>query len=168
MADLTTSIGIPDGVKVSAQQGVVKCTGPKGEIVKAFKPKDLKIIVEGQKITVSSPDRSMANTVEAHLKNMFRGAKDGYVHKLKAIYSHFPLTLEVKGKEILIKNFIGEKQPRKAKVVGSTKVEPKGQEVTVSGPSKEDVGQTIANLKTATKIRKRDSRVFQDGLYLVE
>jgi len=38
----------------------------------------------------------------------------------------------------------------------------------ITGPNKEDVGQTVSNIKTATKIRKRDSRVFQDGLYMVE
>jgi large subunit ribosomal protein L6 len=68
----------------------------------------------------------------------------------------------------MIKNFLGEKQPRKAKIVGQTKVEAKGQEMTVSGLSKEEVGQTIANLKSATRIRNRDSRVFQDGFYIIE
>ena len=76
--------------------------------------------------------------------------------------------MEVKGKEMLIKNFLGEKQPRKAKIPGQTKVEVKGQEVTVTGLSKEDVGQTIANIRSATRIRNRDSRVFQDGFYIVE
>jgi len=88
--------------------------------------------------------------------------------KLKIIYAHFPVSVEIKGKEIMIKNFIGEKQPRRARIMGSTKVESKGTEMNLSGNSKEDIGQTFANIKSATKIRNRDSRVFQDGFYLVE
>ncbi|MBI4399385.1 50S ribosomal protein L6, partial [Candidatus Micrarchaeota archaeon] len=81
---------------------------------------------------------------------------------------HFPISIEIKDKKLVIKNFLGEKQPRSAKIVGTTKIEVKGQEVTISGTSKDDVGQTVANLVNATRISDRDSRVFQDGLYIIE
>ena len=68
----------------------------------------------------------------------------------------------------MIKNFLGEKQPRKTRIVGNTKLEVKGQEVTVSGCDKDAIGATIANLRTATKIKDKDPRVFQDGLYVIE
>ena len=99
---------------------------------------------------------------------MANGVVGGYSAKLKMLYSHFPISVEIKGKEILIKNFLGEKQPRRAKIMGQTKVESKGQEMSITGISKEEVGQTIANIKSATRIRKRDSRVFQDGFYVIE
>ena len=38
----------------------------------------------------------------------------------------------------------------------------------VNGVDIEEVGQTIANIRQATRIRDRDSRVFQDGVYPVE
>ncbi|MEM3690235.1 MAG: 50S ribosomal protein L6, partial [Candidatus Micrarchaeia archaeon] len=63
---------------------------------------------------------------------------------------------------------IGEKKPRVASIVGDTKVEVKGSEIFVSGVDKEAVGQTCANICSATCIRNKDSRVFQDGIYLVE
>ena len=67
-----------------------------------------------------------------------------------------------------IKNFLGEKQPRKTTVIGEkTKVEVKGQVLTISGPDKDAVGQTASNIKQATKIKEKDSRVFQDGFYAV-
>ena len=56
----------------------------------------------------------------------------------------------------------------RVKIIGATKVESKGQEMTISGICKDDVGQTFSNLKIGTKIRNRDSRVFQDGYYIVE
>jgi large subunit ribosomal protein L6 len=37
--------------------------------------------------------------------------------------------------------------------------------VTVKGEDKEGVGQTANNIVRATKIRARDTRVFQDGIY---
>jgi large subunit ribosomal protein L6 len=41
----------------------------------------------------------------------------------------------------------------------------KGQNVRVYGTSLDDVSQTAANIRLACKIRNKDSRVFQDGLY---
>ena len=61
-----------------------------------------------------------------------------------------------------------EKTPRKAKILGDTKVEVKGQEVIVSGSNKEDTGQTAANIETACRLNKYDRRIFQDGIYIQE
>jgi large subunit ribosomal protein L6 len=131
-----------------------------------FPQNDIKIEQKDGEISVIG-QKMIANTFNAHMRNMFKGVTEGHSHNLKVIYSHFPIAMEVKGKEIIIKNFLGEKQPRHARIIGDTKVEAKGSAMAISGPSKYDVGQTIANLRTATKIRKLDSRVFQDGIYPV-
>ena len=158
---------ITEGAKVSVDGLKVTVSGAKGTLVRDFAHPDVKISVKGDVVEVTGP-LAMANTVESHINNMAMGVVNGYTKKLKILYSHFPVAVEVKGREIMIKNFLGEKQPRKVRIMGTTKVEAKGQEVTISGPSKDDVGQTVANIKSATKIRNRDSRVFQDGFYLVE
>jgi large subunit ribosomal protein L6 len=158
---------IPEGAKVEVNGQQVKVSGPKGTLSMAFSYPGLSLAANGDEFTASGP-KEMIRTVEAHVKNMAIGVTKGYTLKAKAIYAHFPITVEVKGKEILIKNFLGEKQPRRASIVGQTKVEAKGQEITISGPSKYEVGQTFSNLKAATRIRDRDSRVFQDGFYIVE
>ncbi|MCX8198150.1 MAG: 50S ribosomal protein L6 [Candidatus Micrarchaeota archaeon] len=158
---------IPDGAKVSVEGSKVTVSGPKGTLSRVFPGAGASIQLKDGELSVSA-DKRMARTIETHIQNMAIGVTSGYSKKLKALYSHFPISTEVKGQEILIKNFLGEKQPRKAKIVGQTKVEVKGQELTVSGISKEDVSQTIANLKSATRIRDRDSRIFQDGYYVIE
>jgi len=158
---------ISEGAKVSLDGEKVTVSGPKGTLVRTFHTPDAKMEVKNGEFSATGT-KMMATTIEAHVKNMAIGVTEGYSKKLKSLFSHFPISLEVKGKEMFIKNFLGEKQPRKAKIMGQTKVEAKGQEVTISGPSKEEVGQTIANLKSATKIRNRDSRVFQDGYYVIE
>jgi large subunit ribosomal protein L6 len=40
--------------------------------------------------------------------------------------------------------------------------------VVLTGIDKEKVGNTAANIEHATRIRKRDPRVFQDGIYITE
>ena len=158
---------IIDGAKVTAEGNKVTVAGAKGTLTRDFDHPDLKLTVANGEVKAEG-ELMMVNTAEAHIMNMMKGVTEGYAKKVKILYSHFPITVEIKGKEMLIKNFLGEKQPRKAKIMGATKVEAKGQEVNISGPSKEDVGQTFANIKSATKIRNRDSRVFQDGFYAVE
>ena len=158
---------IQEGAKLTLEGGKVTVSGPKGTLVRDFSHPEVKLEINGMEL-VASGDKALANTVEAHVRNMAIGVVSGYAKKLKILYSHFPISVEVKGKEMLIKNFLGEKQPRKSRIIGQTKVEAKGQEVFVSGPSKEEVGQTIANIRSATRIRNRDSRVFQDGFYVIE
>ena len=40
-------------------------------------------------------------------------------------------------------------------------------DVVVKGADREKVGQTAANIERACRIKKRDRRVFQDGVYIV-
>ena len=157
---------IPEGTKISAAGNIVTVSGAKGTLVRDFAHPDVKIAMKGDEVVVTAP-LVMLNTVEAHIRNMAVGVTAGYHKKIKILFSHFPITVEVKGKEMLVKNFLGEKQPRRLRIMGDVKVEAKGQELTITGISKDDVGQTFANIKSATKIRNRDSRVFQDGFYEV-
>ena len=44
---------------------------------------------------------------------------------MKVVYAHFPITVKVEGRKILIENFQGERAPRITHIVGNTKVIPK-------------------------------------------
>lgn len=157
---------IPEGVSVEIDGMNVTAKGPKGTVARKFsavislEKKDNEIVVKG-----TEKEKAYTGTVNSLLSSMFKGVSEGYSKSLKILYAHFPVTLEVKGDRVLVKNFIGEKHPRKARIMGDSKVEVKGQNVTVSGPDKEAVGQTIANLKAAMRIRQKDARIFQDGIY---
>ncbi|VVB71071.1 50S ribosomal protein L6 [uncultured archaeon] len=63
---------------------------------------------------------------------------------------------------------MGEKSPRRGLVFGSAQVKIAGPDITVTGSNSEDVGQTCRNLINAVKIKGKDIRVFQDGIYYVE
>lgn len=169
-------VKIPEGVEIGIEGLRVKVKGPKGELERDFSSPLFKnyieIKVEGENVVVkSSSDRrkikAMTGTIAAHIRNMIKGVTQGYTYKLKAVYVHFPISLELKGNEIIIKNFLGERTPRKAKIVGNVNVKIQGQEIIVEGINKEEVGQTAANLEQATKVKNLDRRLFQDGIYLV-
>ena len=114
-------------------------------------------------------DKALAGTWKAHLNNMTKGVTDGFTYTLKAFYSHFPMTLNVKGTELVVNNYFGERVPRTAAIVPGAEVKVKNKtEVVVSGIDKEAVGQTAANIERCTTVKKRDRRVFQDGIYLLE
>ncbi|HSB47075.1 MAG TPA: 50S ribosomal protein L6 [Candidatus Bilamarchaeum sp.] len=158
---------IPQGLNVRIEGHKITVKGPAGEVHRNF-PKGVQVKADGAKVEVVAADKAIKGTLEALISGMFLGASKGYSRSLKLLYAHFPITVEVKGSDITIKNFLGEKQPRKTVLVGATKVQAKGQMVTISGPDKEAVGQTIANMRIAMKIKDKDGRVFQDGLYDTE
>ncbi len=160
---------IPESVNVHIENNVLKVKGPHGEVQRTLSP-FVTVNVNGRDIVVDGRGKAIINTTKAHLRNMLKGAKEGFRIKMKLIFAHFPITIEIKGKDVTIKNFLGEKQARKTTVIGNTKIEVKAkeQEVTFSGPDKEAIGATIANMRSAMRIKEKDGRVFQDGIYFTE
>jgi len=163
-------IEIPKDVQVEVKGDTVIISGKLGKFERRFKTLGVKIERKDNSLEVNGGEggKMLAGTIESHIKNMFKGVTEGFSHKLQAVHSHFPMSVEVKGNKVLIKNFVGEKKPRTADIVGKTKVEVKGADIFVSGPDKEAVGQTCANISLATVIKQKDCRVFQDGIYMVE
>ena len=171
---METTIEIPDGISIDVEKFKVKVAGPKGNLEKDFYSplfaKEISIKKTDNKIVISSESKrkkvkAMVGTIKSHVLNMAEGVKQGFSVKLKIVYMHFPFTVKITGREILVNNFLGEKTPRKTTIVGDCKVEINGDEITVTGINKEDVGQTSANLERSTWIKARDRRVFQDGIF---
>ncbi|MBW1742739.1 MAG: 50S ribosomal protein L6 [Deltaproteobacteria bacterium] len=168
----TKEIPVSGGVTVTVKGSEVSVKGPKGTSTRAFDHPKLTISKKKDVVIVRCPssrkkDNALLGTWSAHIKNMIEGVSDGYRYQMKIVYSHFPIKTSIKEDQFIIENFLGEKHPRKAKILGKTSVKIGGDQVVVEGINKEDVGQTAANIEKATKIRKYDPRVFQDGIYLI-
>jgi len=168
---LREEIPIPEGIEVIVDNAVT-VKGSKGTLTRNFNNKTIQIKVEDDNVVVEArfpkkKDKAMLGTIRSHIRNMIIGLTDGFTYNMKIIYAHFPMTVKTTGNKITIENFLGERHPRSAKIVGDVKVQIKGDQVIVSGINKEHVGQTMANMEQATKIKGRDPRVFQDGIYLV-
>ncbi|WP_414469322.1 50S ribosomal protein L6 [Methanobacterium sp. ACI-7] len=168
---LREEIPIPEGITVTIDGGIT-IKGSKGELSRKFNYSGISIKQEDKNVVLEvnfpkKKDKAMLGTIKSHITNMMTGLTDGFTYNMKIVYAHFPMTVKASGDKVTIENFLGERYPRTAKIVGSAKVQIKGDEVVVTGVNKEDVGQTMANLEQATKIKGRDPRVFQDGIYLV-
>lgn len=162
-----------EGVEASIENDVMTISGPKGSLSRTFKYPKIDIKKENNVILISCKshrrrEKAMVGTFRAHVNNMIEGVTKGFEYKMKIVYSHFPIKTSIKEKTFIIENFLGAKYPRKAKIVGDTKVVIKGEEVTVTCINKEDAGQTAANIEQATSIKKLDPRVFQDGIYIIQ
>ncbi len=174
MAALTsTTVKIPEGVEAKLDSALVSVSGPKGKLSRDFAHTGLKLSLEGGEITIQAVikgkrSRALVGTVAAHIANMLKGVTDGHQYKMKVVYAHFPITVKVAGKDVLIENFMGERSKRVAKIVGNVNVKVAGEELILEGADKEEVGQTAANIHMATHVKKMDPRVFQDGIYLSE
>ena len=167
-------VTIPEGVTADySEDGVVTITGPKGSLNRQFNSTSVSIHQEGGALIVRADlprrkTKALAGTWNAHLNNMIKGVTEGFTYNLKAFYSHFPMTLEVKGREFVVNNYFGERVPRRANILSGVDVKVNNKvEVVVTGIDKENVGQTAANIERCVVVKNRDRRVFQDGIYLL-
>ena len=170
-------IKVPEGLTAEVSGMKVVVSGPKGKLSREFKGMfgiNIERTADGVKASSESgirKQKSKVGAVIAHVRNMFRGLTEGYTAKLKIIYTHFPVTVKVEDKDrkVLVTNFLGEKTPRTAKIIGDdTKVEIKAADITITGSDIESVGQTAANLEQITRVRAHDRKVFQDGIFITE
>src|SRR5687768_3833677 len=164
-------VTIPENVKITKEGNVIIVEGKNGKIKKDFTKIPIKLVFEENKIMIHPPgqrrkDLALINTVKSILSSMIKGVETGFTYKLKIIFSHFPISVKVKDKKVIVENYFGERSSRISKIVGDTQVEISGEDVIVKGPSLEDVSQTATNIESSTKIKNKDQRVFLDGVYV--
>jgi large subunit ribosomal protein L6 len=164
-------IEVPEKVQVTLDGPMIKVKGPKGEVSRRLRDPRIKIEKKGNDVVVScatmrAKERALVGTFAAHIRNMLVGVSEGFEYNMKIVFAHFPIKASVKGNVFVVENFLGEKYPRKTKIVGATKVTVKGDQVVLNGPDVEEVGQTAANIERLTKIKGYDPRIFQDGIYI--
>jgi large subunit ribosomal protein L6 len=169
--ELIKTIEIPEGVEVSVEGSrvIVQKDGKKNErefdiLGMKMKKEVNKIIIEEKK--ASKKEKRRMNTVASHIQNMIKGIQEKFEYKLKVCFSHFPITVEVKGNEATIKNFLGERSPRHVKIPAGANVKVDKEIITVDSYDKEIAGQAAANFENVTRITNKDRRIFQDGIFI--
>ena len=164
---------IPEGVTVTQKKHMLEFAGPLGKTHKSFRTIPVKIEIAEGKVIIKTigfrkRDYAILHTARSIIRNICEGLIEGYTIKMKVVFAHFPITVKVDGKDILIENFQGERAPRKTSIVGNTKVIPKGEDVILTGEVWTDITQTAANIELKTKVKNKDHRVFLDGIYSYE
>jgi len=169
-------VEIPEDIEVRLEgERVIIVKGPLGEVRKDFSKVPIKFKIEDNKVKYEIYRKgkkgfALINTIKSRINNLFIGVTKGFTYKMKVFYIHFPMTVEVSGEYVIIKNFAGERGVRKARIMPGVTVEvvKKGSDtdVIVKGIDKDAVGQTAANIYLATKVKNKDPRVFLDGIYV--
>jgi len=166
-------IEIPDGVECHADKHEIKCKKGNLELERKISAPNAAVKVEDGKIKflckkANRKDIAMVRANYFHVLNMLKGLDEEFVYEMEICYVHFPATAKAEGNKFVITNFLGEKVNRIAKILKGVKVEIKGSKISVSGNDIEKAGQTAANIERASKVPKRDRRVFQDGIFITK
>ena len=110
-------------------------------------------------------------TICSHIENLFVGVTQGYCYKMRFVYSHFPINVTLSGKNVEIRNFLGEKRVRKVPLsdgVEYVRTADVKDEIQLIGNDIALVSLTAARIQQSTNIRKKDLRKFLDGIYVSE
>jgi large subunit ribosomal protein L6 len=173
LPEVSRTIQVPDEVELTLDQAKVTVKGAKGTLTRDFSYAPFPIESKGKTITISAKwprkkEPALVGTIHSHIQNMITGVQKGFTYKLKIVFSHFPITVKVQGKNVIIENFTGERRGRSVKVQGDVKVTILPDDIIIQGTNLEDVSQTAAKIEQATRVRNKDPRVFLDGLYVFE
>ena len=169
--DYLEKIQVSEGVEAEVDGKVVRVKADGLENERQFdgnvniRKEGNEIILEAKKGT--KREKKMLKTMRAHIKNMVKGMKDKFVYKLQICSVHFPISIVIEGKNLLIKNFLGERSPRKLKLKDGVDVKVEGEFIIVESHNKELAGQTAGDIEKIAMIRKMDRRIFQDGIFIV-
>jgi large subunit ribosomal protein L6 len=166
-------IQIPTGVKVDVKDNVVTAQGSLGTNTRSANTRFLSVAKQGDSVVVEplKKGKLAKKAMEAEhalgkeIQNDMLGVTKYFEIRMKTVFAHFPMSIEVKGDKLLVNNLIGERCPRVADIRANSKVEVKGADIRVYGVSKDAVSQTAGNIRLACKIRNKDTRAFQDGAY---
>ncbi len=141
-------IVIPEGVSVKEENKKVTVTGKLGELSLDL-PEVIDIKIDGNEITLTRSNelkttKALHGTANANLTNMIKGVTEGFNKSLEIIGVGYRFSM--KGEDLVIN--AGYSHPVEVKVPAGLKINlDSNTEITVSGISKEAVGEFAANIR---------------------
>ena len=166
------TVELPDGVEARIEKRILFLKGPKGENKRDISNPKLKLELKDKTIVISSikttkREKKLVYTYASHLRNMIKGVIENHVYTLKICSSHFPMNVAVNNNQLIIKNFIGEKSPRILNFKEGVTVKVEGDKINVESVDKELAGTAASDIEKITKRPNFDTRIFQDGIYII-
>ena len=175
------TLEIPEGVEVTVSSRAVSVKGPRGTLKREFKHLNVDMTVVGDKkkkllvkaYFASRKELACLRTCTTHVKNMITGVTKGYEYKMRLVYAHFPINVNIvnDGKEIEIRNFLGEKIVRKVAMLDGVKIDRSANvkdELVLVGNDVELVSRSAASIHQSVLVKNKDIRKFLDGIYVSE
>lgn len=141
-------IAIPAGVEVKVDGNSVTVKGPKGTLTQEFNP-NMEIKVEGNEVTVARPNdekenRALHGLTRSLLANMVEGVTDGFKKVLDV--NGVGYRVQKQGKS-LVMNLGFSHQVTMDEIEGITIECPSANQIVISGPDKQKVGQFAAEVR---------------------
>jgi len=164
---------VPEDIEVSVEGNKVFVNKGDQQLSREFPIRSLAIIIKDKEIKVenkvdNSKSRALIGTFRSHIRNMIKGLQEPFVYKLKVCSAHFPMSVKQSGNEIQVQNFLGSKKPKKVKIPEGANIKIEGPDITITSADIELAGTTATRIEQTTRLRKKDRRVFMDGIYIVE
>lgn len=141
-------ITIPEGVEIKKDGNSVTVKGPKGTLTQEFNP-NITITVEGNEITVSRPNdqkenRALHGLTRSLLANMVEGVTNGFKKVLEVNGVGYRVA---KQGSTLTMNLGFSHQVTMDEIEGITIECPSANQIIISGPDKQKVGQFAAEVR---------------------
>jgi len=96
----------------------------------------------------------------------------GFRYKMRFVYAHFPINVNIEGSTVEVRNFLGEKRVRRIAMRGDTKVtqtKTVKDEIVLEGNDVEAVSQSAADIHRQCLVTGgKDLRKFLDGIFVSE
>ncbi len=170
---LYEEIDIPNEIEVQISDCLVIRKGDK-ELRRKLNPL-LIIKKENNKLILSTErkrkiEKKIFGTFVAHIKNMIKGVLSGFTYKLQVANVHFPMKVSYdrENNSIFIKNFLGEKKDRIIKISPDVDVKINNDIIELFSFDIEKAGQSATNIEKGTRVRNKDRRIYQDGIFIIQ
>ena len=144
-------IAIPEGVSVSASEGMVSVKGPKGALERPFRSdisvevKDGMVVLAPRRETKLA--RALWGTYASHIKNMIEGTTQGFSKKLEIQGIGYKAALQ--GQDLLLS--LGFSHPVLFEAPAGVTFRIDKNMITVLGIDKEKVGMAAAEIRALKK-----------------
>ena len=172
---LQMQLSFPSMVNVQLVDGTLHVKGPQGSVSRFLQHPQVLVTIGAGMVTVSprgglrgAKAKMLVHTYTAHIQNMLLGVVSPFVYELKICSGHFPMAVTVKGEEFEVKNFFGEKVPRRAKIPSGVKVVVNAEQVLVTSTDREAAGMVAGRIEQLCRITNRDRRIFMDGIWITK
>jgi large subunit ribosomal protein L9e len=171
------------GIEIEVKGRRVRVKGPRGVLTRDFRHLAVDMFLadgeEGEKqlkvdCHFGKKKRLAAiRTAVSHVQNMVTGVTKGFEYKMRLVYAHFPINvnIEQQGTIIELRNFLGEKKVRVVKMLPGVKIERSAavkDELILTGNDIENVSRSTALIHQQCLVKDKDIRKFLDGVYLSE
>jgi len=130
-------VELPEGFEAAYEDGVLEVSDGDNTVEKKMQHALIEVETNGSVKFSTDEDRknisSIVKTFKGHTENLIEGLQGEHVYNLQGVYAHFPMTIKTEGDQLVVENFMGERNPRRADIMEGVQVSVDGEEIEVRG-----------------------------------